>query len=286
MIACRDCTLFVGACVSISLINCVNMRVHTITRVCRMTNCFDTHAYLCTNRYPQIVGENRGLLFAPYNASFAREEVERYLASVGVNPMENVWDKFYRPAHRSLSPADKKDPDLTPAVACVLPPEQFLPFAVPVKIQKPGGSPENSSDGIDQTPEFDEDSERNANSRALFSVPLPLPPAYTEQLKKKCAEITNMRREMRLLEKKLASHSAQQMDISVDDQEAGSKDVPMSDGSSNSLGKLEDDDGQTPHVSIRKGVVQSLVQESFREWLNYSGRIRQINDLVRLEQDA
>lgn len=288
MIACRDCTLFVGACVSISLINCVNMRVHAITRVCRMTNCFDTHAYLCTNRYPQIVGENRGLLFAPYNASFATEEVERYLASVGVNPMENVWDKFYRPAHRSLSPADKKDPDLTPAVASVLPPEQFLPFAVPVKIQKSGGNLENPSDGIDQPTGFDEDSERNANSRALFKVPLPLPPPYTEQLKKKCAEITNMRREMRSLEKKLASvtSSAQQMDISVDDQEAGSKDVPMSDGSSSSPGKSGDEEGQTPHVSIKKGVVQSLVQERFREWLTMSGRIRQINDLVRLEQDA
>lgn len=286
LIACRDCTLFVGACVSVSLINCVNVRVHAIARVCRMTNCFDTHAYLCTNRFPQIVGENRGLMFAPYNASHNKEDIDMWLAAVGVNPRENKWDKFYRPAYRSLSPTDKNDPDLTPAVASVLPPEQYLPFAVPVRTER-ATSEENLSDGIDRTESFIEN-ERDATSRALFSVPLPLPTAYAEQLKKKCAEISNIRREIRSLEKKQAAlgQGSQQMDIAVDDQDAGPKDVTMSDGLSSVAGKVTEVDNTSPNASARKGVVQSLVQERFREWLNNSGRIKQINDLVRLEQDT
>lgn len=286
VVACRDCTLFVGACVSVSLINCANMRVHAIARVCRMTNCFDTHIYLCTNRFPQIVGENRGLIFAPYNAAYGREEVEKYLAAVGVDPKENVWDKFYRPAYKSLSPVDKNDPDLTSAVASVLPPDQFLPFAIPVPSQK-SINHSNGKDGKDKQAVLQDLQERDASSRALFSVPLPLPPAYEEQLKKKCAEIANIRREIRALEKKNAilGLGVQQMDITVDDQdEAASKDVAMSDGSGSPT--KSEDDHQAPNVQIRKGVVQSLVQERFREWLNHSGRIRQINDLVRLDQDT
>lgn len=287
LIACRDCTLFVGACVSVSLINCVNMRVHAIARVCRMTNCFDTHAYLCTNRFPQIVGENRGLMFAPYNASYNKEEANMWLAAVGVDPKENKWDKFYRPAYRSLSPNDRKDPDLTPAVASVLPPEQFLPFAVPVRAPR-AISQGDPNDGSDRTASFNEKNERDATSRTLFSVPLPLPPAYEEQLRKKCAEISNIRREIRALEKRQAAlvQGSQQMDIAVDDQEIGHKDVAMSDGSSNIASKTTEDANQSPNSSMRKGVVQSLVQERFREWLNNSGRIKQINDLVRLDQDT
>lgn len=286
LIACHNCTLFVGACVSLSLIKCVNMRVHVIARVCCVTNCFDTHVYLCTNRYPQIVGENRGLLFAPYNAAYAKEEVDKYLAAVGVDPHANVFDKFYRPAHRSLSSTDKADPDLTPAVASVLQPELFLPFAVPVEKKK------NPSDGdVDAQGKIsggDDDTERDAaNSRALFSVPLPLPNAYAEQLRKKCSEISNIRREIRALEKRHASlsSSAQQPDVPQDDHVQGSKDVSMSDSAGSSPSKVGEEEWEAPNATVKKGVVQSLVQERFKEWLTQSGRMKQINDLVRLGPD-
>lgn len=280
LIACRDCTLFVGSCVSASLINCVNVRVHAIARVCRITNCFDTHVYLCTNRYPQIVGENRGLLFAPYNAAHDKEEVNKYLAAVGVDPNANVWDKFYRPAYKSLSTAEKNDPDLTPAVASELQPEQFLPFAVPVRQLNGTSLDMQGLMGPDEA-----EGERDAITKALFSVPLPLPNAYAEQLKRKCGEITNIRREIRALEKKHASlGNAVQQALLQEDNETGGKDVSMSDGSA-SPSKVGIEEGQSPHLTGKKGVLQSLVQERFREWLNHSGRIRQINDLVRVDQD-
>lgn len=284
LIACHNCTLFVCACVSLSLINCVNMRVHVIARVCRLTNCFDTHVYLCTNRSPQIVGENRGLLFAPYNAAFAKEEVDQYLAVMGIDPKANVWDKFYRPAYRSRSTSDKTDPDLTPAVASVLPPELFLPFAVPVEKRKTPSDEDVDPKGKIRA---SEDSERDeANSRALFAVHLPLPEAYAEQLRKKGAEVFNIRREIRALEKKhSSSSSAAQPDAPQDDQEAQGSDVPMSDSVGTPAAKAKEEDAEAPSTAVKKGVLQTLVQERFKEWLTQSGRMRQISDLVRLSPD-
>ena len=78
LVRCRGCTLFIGGCVSLSLINCENVLVHAVARVCRVTNWFDTHLCLYRNSRPQIVGENRGLVFDPYNAVYPRvsESVE------------------------------------------------------------------------------------------------------------------------------------------------------------------------------------------------------------------
>lgn len=282
LIACKDCTLFVSACVSVSLINCDNVRLHAIARVCRVTNCFDTHLYLCTNRYPQIVGENRGLIFAPYNASYDVEEAKKHLAAVGVDPSANVWDKFYRPAYRSSS-LDRTDPDLTPVVASALAPELFLPFAVPIRAS------EGRDNGEHMQSVSDNEGERDASSRALFTVAVPLPAAYQAQLTWRSAEIGMIRKEIREFEKKhavLGSTIQKPVEGEEDDTQSDSKDVPMSDDACSPPRKSENEDTQDTSLPIRRGLLQSLVQEKFREWLNHSGRIRQINDLVRLDQEA
>lgn len=227
MIGCRDCTLFIGACVSMSLINCVNVRVHAVARVCRVTNCFDTHMYLSTNRRPQIVGENRGLLFAPYNAAYGH--VARDMADIGVSPGENAWNEFYRPAHRA--DRGRADPDLTPKVATVLAPEKFLPFAVPTKPEEARTAKEDSS---------------------LFNIPLPPPPEYAAALATRKLEIDRIRREIRTL----------------DDAARGDA---MSDAR---------------ELARAKGVLQAIVQERFREWLSATGNMRQITELVRMDQDG
>ncbi len=228
LIACRDCTLFIGACVSVSIINCVNVSVHAVARVCRVTNCFDTQLYLCTNRAPQIVGDNRGLVFAPYNAAYPN--VARDMAEIGVVPSPNVWDAFYRPAYRS--DRGSADPDLTPAVATVLPPEKFIPFAVPVKTtsRNSGGKTENRG--------------------GLFNVPLPLPPEYATGLAARKHEIDLVRREICTLDAVLASKAAE-------------------------TGKL---------VDAGRGILQSIVQDRFREWLFTSGNMRQISELTKEQE--
>lgn len=228
LIACRDCTLFVGACVSVSIINCVNVSVHAVARVCRVTNCFDTQLYLCTNRAPQIVGDNRGLIFAPYNAAYPN--VSRDMADIGVVPSPNVWDAFYRPAYRS--DRGSVDPDLTPAVASVLPPEKFIPFAVPVKtISRSGGG-------------------KTENRGGLFNVPLPLPPEYATGLAARKHEIDLVRREICSLDAALAAKAAE-------------------------AGVL---------VDAGRGVLQSIVQDRFREWLFTSGNMRQITELTKEQE--
>ncbi|KAI0565558.1 Tubulin binding cofactor C [Gracilaria domingensis] len=277
-IACRDCTLFIGACVSTSLINCVNVRLHAIARVCRVTNCLDTHLYICTNRNPQIVGENRGLVFAPYNAAYGKTELEKHIAAVGVDPDTNVWDKFYRPAYRSTFMTDRKDPDLTPSVATVLPPERFLPFAVPVRSSKP--LQKQDSDRM-QT-ESDNEQERDATTRLLFSIPLPLPDVYQEQLDRKRSEMFTFRTEIRKMEKKHAALNHTQPETRSDRSEV-KQDVSMSDSVGPSSGS-QTDEQYGPQHPTKKTVFQFMVNQRFREWLTNSGRIRQLNDLVRLEE--
>lgn len=265
MIACRDCTLFIGASVSVSVINCVNVQVHAVARVCRVTNCFDTHLYLSTNRRPQIVGDNRGLVFAPYNAAYS--DVLLDMAEIGVSPNENAWNSFYRPAYR----ADRGpiDPDLTPKVASVLPPEKFLPFAIPAKLQTTSG------DGLDARVRTKSNTNstgtpnRELSTRGLFSIPLTLPPEYATALAARKHEIDMIRREIRNLD--AASSTA-----TVPTTHSESKDVAMSDAREN----------REATTQQSKGLLQAIVQERFREWLTSTGNMRQINDLVRMDQDA
>ncbi|PXF48550.1 TBCC domain-containing protein 1 [Gracilariopsis chorda] len=277
-IACRDCTVFIGACVSASLINCVNVRLHAIARVCRVTNCFDTHLYLCTNRNPQVVGENRGLMFAPYNAAYSKSELQKHLAAVGVDPDANVWDKFYRPAFRSTSMIDRKDPDLTPAVATILPPERFLPFGVPVRSSKPTKSDENNA----MPTEKETDLERDAITRMLFTIPVPIPEAYQEQLDKNRSEIFKFRAEIRKMEKKHAALNQTQSEGRGEISD-NKNDVPMSDSTSLSPNPMSEEQQGNPSPT-KKTLFQFMVNQRFREWLTSSGKIRQLNDLVRLEE--
>lgn len=277
-IECRACTLFIGGCVSVSLINCENVRVHAIARVCRVTNCFDTHLYLCTNSNTQIVGENRGLVFAPYNASYPRVALDKHLDAVGVDANRNVWDKFYRPAFRGSS-AEDRNSEVSSVVARKLAPEQFLPFGVPLR---PGGSGAGKESEVGLGEVENGNTDWDTSLKALFGVSLPLPIAYEEQLKQKRLSLLKIRKEIKALEKKNPAGG-----VGNDSSVGRVKDVAMGDGSrGGGAGKGSNEEVGPGERRLRKGEVNSVVQERFREWLNHSGRIRQINDLVRLEQES
>lgn len=108
--------------------------------MCRVTNCFDTHLYLCTNNRPKIIGKNRGLVFAPYNAVYPRAEIELHLKLTGLNVSNNKRDQFYRPTGKFSGPRNSinnlNNNEIPVVVACKLMPEQFLPFAVPIKYRE------------------------------------------------------------------------------------------------------------------------------------------------------
>lgn len=274
-VGCRNCTLFLGGCVSLSLINCENVRVHAVARVCRVTNCFDTHLYLCTNTSPQIVGENRGLVFAPYNAAYPKAELEKHSKDVGVDVSRNMWDKFFRPAFRGLN--TDRGTEVSAVVARTLAPEQFLPFGVPVRYK-------NGNFVTDKDTETFTEQDRlkgkwESSLKCLFGVSAPLPSIYEEQLKQKRLSVVNVRNEIRGIERQWMETHSKGTDTTTGEgkgSESGSEGEEAKDG---------DNDKHFPR-QIGGGVVHSIVQERFREWLTNSGRIKQISDLIRTVQES
>lgn len=267
LVGCRDCTLFVGSCVSVSLIGCQRVCVHAIARVCRVTNCFDTHVYLCTNRNPQIVGDCRGIVFAPYNAvyPFAKRDLE----AVGIDPKRNSWNRFFRPSIRTGSSSgsggpDAQDSDLSPTVVSVLPPAKFLPFAVPVYDDEKTGN--GNADEPAAAAGSQETFEREVQGlRQLFSSQIALPDEYKTALEERHLVVENMMRDIRQLD-------------------GESKDVSMSDASQDLPGYKSPPSGTSP--ANTRLLVQGIVQERFREWLVASGNLRQIHDLARLDSET
>lgn len=288
-INCRGSTLFVGGCTSVSLINCENVRVHTITRVCRVTNCFDTHLYLCTNTNPQIVGENRGLVFAPYNVAYSPTEIQCHLDAIGVDPNRNVWDKFYLPAFRGLTRADSQKGEPTAIQARKLAPEHLLPFGLPAK--NSNAEPTKSDRDTESGQEGWE-----ARMDALFRVPIPLPIAYEEQLKLKWSQIKKVKAEIRAMEKRHGNGrgqgrrgsdgSSKETEGYESEHSEKGKDVTMGDSDTNDKDMAKRSDDGKGGKTARKGVIQSRIQDRFHEWLTQSGRIRQLSDLVRLEHES
>lgn len=274
-VGCRSCTLFLGGCVSLSLINCENVRVHAVSRVCRVTNCFDTHLYLCTNTSPQIVGENRGLVFAPYNAAYPRAELDKHSKEVGVDITRNMWDKFFRPAFRGSN--TDRGTEVSTVVARTLAPEQFLPFGVPVRYKNGAFVTEKDTEALAEQERIK--GKWESSLKCLFGVSAPLPSIYEEQLKQKRLSVVTVRNEIRGLERQwVEAHSK-------------GKDMTSAEGKGSESGSegeetKEGDNDKHFARQIGGGVVHSIVQERFREWLTNSGRIKQISDLVRTLQES
>lgn len=290
-INCRGSTLFIGGCTSVSLINCENVRLHAVARVCRVTNCFDTHLYLCTNANPQIVGENRGLVFAPYNAAYSRVEVKRHMEDVGVDPARNAWDKFYKPALKGPNRNDRQQEELTAVQARVLAPEQFLPFAVPARTSISAVSKE-----LEVGEAENGKGELWAGMSDLFRVSISPPAVYDEQLKLKQRHILKVKTEVRAMDKRWTNSWGQGKKAEGGDKlsdgggehASKAKDIAMSEGSEDEK-DVEKSDGEERGAqmrAMRNGVVESRIQDRFYEWLSHSGRGRQVNDLFRLEQES
>lgn len=399
-VGCRGCTLFVGGCVSLSLINCENVRVHAVARVVRVTNCFDTHLYLCTNNRPQIVGENRGLVFAPYNAVYPRAELNKHLEVVGVDVRRNIWDQFYQPAlkcstastpsgngpgscgansnnfnnsnnmnnnnipgnddnscknnnNNSSNNSNKQQHsndrtpsnasgemaagnvnEVLPVIARKMSPDQFLPFAVPVRFLEgtiigedmdeismsrtddDSTFDNNGSDVIHGVGKEDKLSNTGAGGgggdvsgdrirrkwdsslKCLFGVWVPLPSVYADNLKQKRSLVVKVREEIRDIERKWLVGN---MDVTTEpksnNRTGKGKDVAMGDkdedeGRETQQQQVDNDsvDGsaerERQHArQMAGGIVHSIIQDRFREWLTHSGRIRQISDLFRMVQE-
>jgi hypothetical protein len=259
--------------VSVSIIGCDRVRVHAIARVCRVTNCFDTSIYLCTNRRTQIVGDCRRITLAPYNAAYPH--VKRDLAAIGVNPNENAWNQFYIPSSRGVgvtlggpasTSAGKGSHENASPPVILLPPHRFMPFAVPVA---PNGEEwENGSQDL---------YEREASVlRVLFKFGLCLPSEYAEALDERRLTVESLCRQIRQVEGDTKDIAMSDVPV-LSDRNAGYKSPPS--------GTVTY--GSPPNGQQRlRSLVQGVVQDRFREWLVASGNMRQIHDLVRLDSEG
>jgi Tubulin binding cofactor C len=268
LIGCREVTLFVGSCVSVSIIGCDRVRVHTIARVCRVANCFDTTVYLCTNRRPQIVGDNRGIVFAPYNAAYPY--IKRDLAAVGVDPTRNKWDTFYCPTPRASGGfSTDEGGEVSPSIVSILPAQRFLPFAVPVALVE-GDSSSPSAVGASSDAALSSSVdllERDPTSlRILFTMGLPLPAEYQAAIDERRQLLESLLEEVNNIESLAAPAPTEQRG------ETGFI-TPPSDAPSSSA----------EHLRV---MTHTVVHDRFRDWLISSNRLRQVHDLVRLDPET
>lgn len=169
-IGCRGSSLFIGGCVSVSLITCENLRVHASARVCRVTNTFDTKIYLFTKNHRKIFGENREFFFAPYNVAYPAVNVRRHLEELDLDAVWKESHKIYGTAVTGSS-NEAQSEELSAALALTLAAEQFLRFVVPV-LGVVSGAIKYIAAGRDERKQT---GDGNASLNVLLSVPVPLP---------------------------------------------------------------------------------------------------------------
>ncbi|KAG8463768.1 hypothetical protein KFE25_004041 [Diacronema lutheri] len=124
VLGCTSCTIVLGAVSrNLSIEHCERLRVHAACGSVRIANCIEMNAFLCANRPPILTGENHRVSLAPFNAFFPRLARDLEDARIETRLAANLWDK----------PVAFSAPDgpVPPAVASLLPPDRFLPFAVP-----------------------------------------------------------------------------------------------------------------------------------------------------------
>jgi hypothetical protein len=67
-----------------------SMQIIAVSRHITINTCHDCICYLAVNRPPLVLGDNRFLQLAPYNAGY--ETLQEHMSRVGVTAQPNAWD--------------------------------------------------------------------------------------------------------------------------------------------------------------------------------------------------
>lgn len=113
------------------------LQVIAVTSHLVVNTCHDCIFYVATNRPPLLLGDNRFIQLAPYNAGY--EHLEEHMISCGIEKNRNLWDKpmilmpghpVYRQHYHSIQQQQLLDHSLN---VRSLPPEKLMPFMIPFK---------------------------------------------------------------------------------------------------------------------------------------------------------
>lgn len=261
VLGCTSCTIVLGAVSrNLSIEHCERLRVHAACGSVRIANCIEMNAFLCANRPPILTGENHRVSLAPFNAFFPRLARDLEDARIETRLAANLWDK----------PVAFSAPDgpVPPAVASLLPPDRFLPFAVPFESGALPSSPAQHGSAAAGLLRAESDWEtagnpcelpreyaavRRARSRRLGARPCsPLRARAMRTHARGAARAARARRWQALAaaKRRLLAFQAQ-------------------------LGRIS-----APAV---REEVQAAVHGRFKEWLVKSGHMRQVHDLMAFE---
>ncbi|GAB0495672.1 hypothetical protein MMPV_006976 [Pyropia vietnamensis] len=130
-VACTDVTLFVAAATSLSVLSCERVAVHAASRRLLITNTFNSTLYMAVNAAPMVVGDSRGLRFAPYNAVYPTAELSAAAVAAGVDGTVNAWRDYRSPPPKGGGYGPGAAELAEAGVATVVPPDELIPFSVP-----------------------------------------------------------------------------------------------------------------------------------------------------------
>jgi len=131
LVACTDVTLFVAAAASLSVLSCERVAVHAASRRLLITNTFNSTLYVAVNAPPVVVGDSRGLRFAPYNAVYPAASLAAAAAAAGVDGAVNAWRDFRSPPLKAGAVAPAAAALAEAGVATIVRPDELIPFSVP-----------------------------------------------------------------------------------------------------------------------------------------------------------
>lgn len=139
--SCADCTIVVGAVSSlVSIENCERVKIVACSMYARVNNCLDCTFNIFTTNRPLLLGDNRGLVFGPYNTNYGMLEEHLKCANLRedtgiVNP--GCWN----------SPLDINIAEGESSAFSLIRAEDFFPFSVPIK-DGADGNQKRAANGI------------------------------------------------------------------------------------------------------------------------------------------
>lgn len=173
--SCADCTIVVGAVSSlVSVENCEGVKVVVCSRYVRINNCLDCTIFTYTTNRPLLLGDNRGLLFGPYNTNYGTLQQHLQCAKLQENigsSSSGYWD----------SPWDLNTLEDASSAFSLMQPRFFFPFSVPIK----------------------DETELTQSGGTLAGIPLPT--KYSEAIKQKISSVNLVRETIKSIPKNKGS---------------------------------------------------------------------------------